>query len=121
MPWLNELRQRFASIDYYWSVWVLGFNQDRQNQVLSGILGDVTNTKIAVFMGLCISLIVLYIAYSAGLLHFSTQGDPSAPAINRSAIASPAMVLSVMTVMGQTNLHSRLSSNTNTEHHSFAR
>ncbi|MBU2423986.1 MAG: DUF3488 domain-containing protein [Gammaproteobacteria bacterium] len=76
MPWLNELRQRFASIDYYWSVWVLGFNQDRQNQVLSGILGDVTNTKIAVFMGLCISLIVLYIAYSAGLLHFSTQGDP---------------------------------------------
>ncbi|MGL5046711.1 MAG: transglutaminaseTgpA domain-containing protein, partial [Shewanella sp.] len=67
MPWLNELRQRFASIDYYWSVWVLGFNQEKQNQVLSGILGDVTHTKIAVFMGLCISLIVLYIAYSAGL------------------------------------------------------
>ena len=76
MPWLNELRQRFASIDYYWSVWVLGFNQEKQNQVLSGILGDVTHTKIAVFMGLCISLIVLYIAYSAGLLHFRVQGDP---------------------------------------------
>lgn len=76
MPWLNELRQRFASIDYYWSVWVLGFNQEKQNQVLSGILGDVTHTKIAVFMGLGISLIVLYIAYSAGLLHFRVQGDP---------------------------------------------
>ncbi|MGL5048438.1 MAG: DUF4129 domain-containing transglutaminase family protein, partial [Shewanella sp.] len=76
MPWLNELRQRFASIDYYWSVWVLGFNQDKQNQVLSRILGNVTHTKIAVFMGLCISLIVLYIAYSAGLLHCRVQGDP---------------------------------------------
>ncbi|GIU04937.1 transglutaminase TgpA family protein [Shewanella morhuae] len=76
MPWLNELRQRFASIDYYWSVWVLGFNQDKQKQVLSGILGKVTNTKIALFMGLCIGLIVLYIAYSAGLLHVNTKGDP---------------------------------------------
>lgn len=45
MPWLNELRQRFASLDYYWSLWVLGFNQERQNKVLSGILGDVTKPR----------------------------------------------------------------------------
>ena len=75
-PWLNELRQRFASIDYYWSVWVLGFNQERQNQVLSHILGDVTKTKVAVFMGLCLSLIGLYIAYSVGLFQRKQTNDP---------------------------------------------
>lgn len=75
-PWLNELRQRFASIDYYWSMWVLGFNQERQNQVLSHILGDVTKTKVAVFMGLCLSLIGLYIAYSVGLFHRKQTNDP---------------------------------------------
>ncbi|MFB2653170.1 transglutaminase TgpA family protein [Shewanella seohaensis] len=76
MPWLNELRQRFASLDYYWSLWVLGFNQERQNKVLSGILGDVTKTKVAVFMSVCISLISLYIAYSVGLFRFKRGQDP---------------------------------------------
>ncbi|MFB2661890.1 transglutaminase TgpA family protein [Shewanella mangrovisoli] len=76
MPWLNELRQRFASLDYYWSLWVLGFNQERQNKVLSGILGDVTKTKVAVFMSVCISLIGLYIAYSVGLFRFKREQDP---------------------------------------------
>lgn len=76
LPWLNELRQRLASIDYYWSVWVLGFNQTRQDQLLREIMGDVTRTKIAVFMSLCISLITLYIAYSVGLLRFKSTQDP---------------------------------------------
>ncbi|MDH1312672.1 DUF3488 and transglutaminase-like domain-containing protein [Shewanella xiamenensis] len=76
MPWLNELRQRFASLDYYWSLWVLGFNQERQNKVLSDILGDVTKTKVAVFMSVCISLIGLYIAYSVGLFRFKREQDP---------------------------------------------
>lgn len=76
MPWLNELRQRFASLDYYWSLWVLGFNQERQNKVLSGILGDVTKAKVATFMSVCIGLIGLYIAYSVGLFSFKPTQDP---------------------------------------------
>lgn len=76
LPWLNELRQRFASIDYYWSLWVLGFNQERQNKVLRNLLGDVTKTKVAVFMGLCIGLIGLYIAYSVGLFRVKQGQDP---------------------------------------------
>ena len=76
LPWLNELRQRFASIDYYWSLWVLGFNQERQNKVLSNLLGEVTKTKVAVFMSLCIGLIGLYIAYSVGLFRVKQGQDP---------------------------------------------
>lgn len=57
-------------------MWVLGFNQERQNQVLSHILGDVTKTKVAVFMGLCLSLIGLYIAYSVGLFQRKQTNDP---------------------------------------------
>lgn len=75
LPWLNELRQKFASIDYYWSLWVLSFNQERQGKVLSHLLGDVTKTKLAVFMSLCIGLIGLYIAYSIGLFRLTQRQD----------------------------------------------
>ncbi|MCH1930124.1 DUF3488 and transglutaminase-like domain-containing protein [Shewanella sp. A25] len=76
IPWLNELRYRFASLDYYWSQWVLGFDHQRQNTLLSGILGEVTKTKVAVFMSICISLIGLYIAYSVGLFKRGKKAEP---------------------------------------------
>ncbi|WP_350432985.1 DUF3488 and transglutaminase-like domain-containing protein [Shewanella sp. H8] len=75
-PWLNELRQQFASVDYYWSVWVLGFDEQRKQQVLAKLLGDVSNTKIALLMIFSFIIIALVIAYYAGLFNVDRQQDP---------------------------------------------
>jgi hypothetical protein len=75
-PWLNELRQQFASIDYYWSVWVLGFDEQRKQQVLAKLLGDVSSTKIALLMIFSFIIIALVIAYYAGLFNVDRHQDP---------------------------------------------
>lgn len=74
-PLLNELRQTLASIDFYWSVWVLGFDSNKQEQVLHKLLGKITTEKLAFFMLSSLALIMLVIAYSAGLLRFSRDKD----------------------------------------------
>ncbi|GIU42089.1 transglutaminase [Shewanella colwelliana] len=74
-PLLNNLRLSLASIDYYWSKWVLGFDNERQSMILKKLLGDVTSTKLAIFMLVILATIGLAIAYSVGLLHFSRQQD----------------------------------------------
>lgn len=75
-PWLNELRQQLSSLDYYWSVWVLGFDEERKQQVLSKLLGDVTNSKIALMMILSFIIIALVIGYYAGLFSINRNDDP---------------------------------------------
>ena len=75
-PWLNELRQQFSSLDYYWSVWVLGFDEDRKQQVLSKLLGEVTSSKIALMMIFSFIIIALVIGYYAGLFSQNVQQDP---------------------------------------------
>ncbi|MEZ9820437.1 DUF3488 and DUF4129 domain-containing transglutaminase family protein [Shewanella sp. 10N.286.45.A1] len=65
----NQLRMQFAGIDYLWSVWVLGFNTDKQQDVLQQLLGEVTQLRVALFVLITLSIIGLAIAYSAGLLH----------------------------------------------------
>ena len=74
-PLLNDLRLSLASIDYYWSVWVLGFDSNKQEQVLQKLMGKITREKLAVFMLSSLACIILLIAYSAGLLHFSRNKD----------------------------------------------
>lgn len=76
LPWLNELRLRFASIDYYWSQWVLGYDQTKQYQLMNQLLDGVTWEKMTLLMLLCLSVITLYIAYCAGLLRFTSSCDP---------------------------------------------
>jgi transglutaminase-like putative cysteine protease len=75
-PWLNELRQQLSSLDYYWSVWVLGFDEDRKQQVLSKLLGEVTSSKIALMMIFSFIIIALVIGYYAGLFSQNVQQDP---------------------------------------------
>ena len=75
-PLLNTLRVSFASLDYYWSVWVLGFDSSKQEQVLQKLLGKVTPEKLSLLMLLAIPVISLTIAFSAGLLYFNRNKDP---------------------------------------------
>ncbi|MBR9729234.1 DUF3488 and DUF4129 domain-containing transglutaminase family protein [Shewanella intestini] len=74
-PWLNDIRQTLASADFYWSVWVLGFDEQRKQQVLSKLLGQLDTQKLALFMLISLLLIGLMIAYYAGLFHASAQKD----------------------------------------------
>lgn len=74
-PLLNQLRLSIASIDYYWSKWVLGFDNQRQQQLLKRLLGDVDSTKLAILIICTMALIGVAIAYSVGLLQFQRQPD----------------------------------------------
>jgi transglutaminase-like putative cysteine protease len=73
IPLFNELRYKLASLDYYWSIWVLGFDEDKKQQVLSKLFGKISLSQLASIILLISSLILLAIAYFAGLLHFSSQ------------------------------------------------
>ena len=74
-PLLNNLRMSLSSIDYYWSKWVLGFDNDKQERLLKQLLGDITPTKIAIFVICAMGVIGLAIGYSVGLLQFTRQQD----------------------------------------------
>ncbi|MCL1065466.1 transglutaminaseTgpA domain-containing protein [Shewanella olleyana] len=76
IPWLNDIRLQLASLDFYWSVWVLGFDEERQLQVLSELLGEVNTSKIIILMIISFSIIALVIAYYAGVFNLSPKQDP---------------------------------------------
>ncbi len=71
----KQLRMKFASVDYFWSIWILGFNTDKQQRVLEEVLGEVTRTKLAIFFVISLGVIGLTIAYSAGLIQFHRSND----------------------------------------------
>ncbi|NRD73881.1 DUF3488 domain-containing transglutaminase family protein [Shewanella sp. VB17] len=74
-PLLNTLRISLDSLDYYWSVWVLGFDSKKQTHVLQQMLGEVTQEKLSLLMLFTMALISLTIAYSAGLLTFKSPPE----------------------------------------------
>ncbi|WP_394494611.1 transglutaminaseTgpA domain-containing protein [Shewanella sp. ENK2] len=76
IPWLNDIRLQLASLDFYWSVWVLGFDEERQQQVLSELLGEVNTSKIIILMIVSFSIIALVIAYYAGVFALKPKQDP---------------------------------------------
>ena len=47
--WLNSLRLKLDSLDYYWSKWVLGY-QSQQQSVLSKWLGNVSWSRVGLFL-----------------------------------------------------------------------
>ncbi|MBT1445549.1 transglutaminase family protein [Shewanella sp. JM162201] len=83
IPWLNELRMRLASIDYYWSLWVLGFDDNRQEQLLKRLLGSVGDTRFIVTVLIAGFALLLLIAWQAGLLKLPTPLPLPIRAFNR--------------------------------------
>ncbi len=57
IQWLNELRLALADMDYLWSKWVLGFNNQTQRDLLKGMLGKLTPERLAIFGLVVFSLI----------------------------------------------------------------
>lgn len=48
-PWLNSLRLSLANVEFYWSRWVVEYNDDKQQQLLEMLLGKLSSLKIISF------------------------------------------------------------------------
>lgn len=79
LPWLNELRQQFDSVQYGWRRWVLGYDSDTQLQLLRQWLGELSIAKVASFAGSFLVVIVLLWLVLLGL----TQRAPKMAAEQR--------------------------------------
>ncbi|MDM7861179.1 DUF3488 and transglutaminase-like domain-containing protein [Alteromonas sp. ASW11-36] len=55
----NQLRLWFANLDYQWSKWVLGFNNQQQKDILRQIFGELTTAKLSVIGLSLVALIAL--------------------------------------------------------------
>lgn len=60
IAWLNNIRLILADLDYNWSRWVLGFNNDKQRDLFKQILGKLTPQRLAI-LGVGIVLFMAFL------------------------------------------------------------
>ncbi|MGI5310554.1 transglutaminaseTgpA domain-containing protein [Rheinheimera sp. WS51] len=58
LSWLNDMRQQFRHIDYYWTVWVLGFDSEQQMEIWQSLKRYIWHILISIVL-LGITIIVL--------------------------------------------------------------
>ncbi|MGJ8681405.1 transglutaminaseTgpA domain-containing protein [Paraglaciecola sp.] len=58
IPWLNNIRLLLADVDYNWSRWILGFNQQSQRELFKSILGKITPNSMSL-LGLGITAVIV--------------------------------------------------------------
>ena len=64
LPLFAELRNLYSLLDYQWSRWVLGFDAERQQNLLALLLGKVTTQRIMILMlGICLVIGLLLALY----------------------------------------------------------
>jgi len=66
VAWLNALRIKLANAQYYWSRWLLGYDKNKQNQLLSLILGQLTPMKLVLFTISCLLLVSGWLLFAGG-------------------------------------------------------
>ncbi|MDC8831505.1 transglutaminase family protein [Alteromonas gilva] len=75
-PLFSELRTVFSLIDYQWSRWVLGFNAERQQNLLELLLGKVTTERLMwLMLGICLLIALLLALYFVP--HWQRQRPPA--------------------------------------------
>lgn len=75
VAWLNNLRILLADMDYNWSRWVLGFDQQSQQNLFKSILGKLSPQRLAI-LGLTIVAIIAFLIALFFLPHWlSTRRD----------------------------------------------
>lgn len=62
VTWLNDLRLMLNSVDYAWTKWVLGFDQEQQKDLFKSFIGELTPRKVALFAFGVFALIFTLIA-----------------------------------------------------------
>jgi transglutaminase-like putative cysteine protease len=60
--WLNQLRLRYDALTYRWQSWVVGFDGDRQLQLLQGWFGEVSGRRLAAVLLGSSALVLLPVA-----------------------------------------------------------
>lgn len=66
VPWLNKLRLALANMDYQWTKWVLGFDRNKQQDLIKALIGKLTPQRLAlfglgVFTVICLLLVLFYL------------------------------------------------------------
>lgn len=59
---LNQLRLLMADIDFFWSSWVLGFDQQRQLKMFKSLMGKINPTRLAMLSLAVLFTIILLLA-----------------------------------------------------------
>lgn len=72
--WLNQLRHGWESLNFGWQRWVLGYQGERQLQVLRGLFGRIDQGQMGAWMVAIGALLVLLLALAL-LRPWRRQGD----------------------------------------------
>lgn len=65
-PWLNSLRLSLANVEFYWSRWVVEYNNDKQQKLLAMLLGKLSRLKIVMFTIGILFVIGLFLWWQSG-------------------------------------------------------
>lgn len=74
---LTEIRLQLDYLNMQWDKWVLGYNEEMQDQLMSKLLGEVTATRIALFMASCFAFVVFVTALTIYIKDFFRIKDPA--------------------------------------------
>lgn len=77
IAWLNKIRLSLAEMDYLWSRWVLGFNQQRQQDMLKQLLGNLQPARVALMTFITLVAIAGLIALYHWRRWFPIQAEPA--------------------------------------------
>jgi protein-glutamine gamma-glutamyltransferase len=64
IAWLNIMRLRYDALTYRWQSWVVGFDSDRQLQLLQNVFGEVSARKFATVLIGTWALVLIPVAIS---------------------------------------------------------
>lgn len=65
MAFFNQLRLLMADVDFMWSAWVLGFDQERQLSLFKSLLGEISRGKLALLsLGVLLIIGTLLLAFN---------------------------------------------------------
>jgi transglutaminase-like putative cysteine protease len=64
VAWINTLRLRYDALTYRWQSWVIGFNRDRQFQLLNNVFKGISVRKLILVLIATWLLVLLPVAFS---------------------------------------------------------
>jgi transglutaminase-like putative cysteine protease len=64
IAWVNLLRLRYDALTYRWQTWVVGFNSDKQFDVLQDLFGEISARKFATLLIGSWALVLIPVAIS---------------------------------------------------------
>lgn len=76
LDWINTIRLRLDAVEYEWNRRVVNYDEEVQVEMLSGLLGEVTEQKVLTLLFFLAGVIVLGIAFTVITAVPARQRDP---------------------------------------------